>query len=683
MFHTLRQKPLIAWLAVLTALFHIYANTLGTLPTLWQNGLHFGLFAFLAFLTVPLKEGAAWKKMDVGLGLLILAATLTALIGENAIYERGVRLTALDWTVATLLILGAIELTRRLTGNIIPILIILALTYVGFWGGWLSGVFRFSGLSWETLIFRSIYGDDAIFGTIAAISATYVFMFILFGAFLLKSGAGDFIVDLARALAGRFVGGPGIVAVFASALTGTISGSAVANTVSTGVITIPLMKRSGFRPEFAAGVEAAASTGGQLMPPIMGAGAFVMAATTGISYGTIALMAILPALLYFASVIFFVRIEARKVSADIPAEAEADAPNLADVMREGGIVFLIPVVVLIGILIAGFTPTYAAGAGIIAAVATSWLTKKHAMGLEEIFDALELGSRNMVMTAVLLCAVGLIVNVIATTGLGPTFSLMISSWASGNLLIALALIALASLVLGMGLPVTASYIVLGTLSAPALYGMILDAQLTQMLVSGEIAEEVKVFFVMGSPASADLLAGPMLRAEASGLLDALPPELMSLIRDQVFSPAVAASALLSAHMIIFWLSQDSNVTPPVCLAAFSAAAVAGASPMRSGFAAWRIAKGLYIIPILMAYTALMSGDLMAMLEVTFFALFGLWALTSALEGHAKAPLGWPMRIVFLGLGGALIYPMGWMVHAGIAVALFTANRVSHKNAQHV
>lgn len=203
----LREKPLLSWLAAVAALFHIYANTFGTLPTLWQNGFHFGLFALLAFLTVPLKEGSGWRKLDIALGLLVIAATLAALFGEDAIYQRGVRLTVLDWTVSLALIAAAIELTRRLTGNVIPVLIILALTYVGFWGGWLSGVFRFEGLSWETLIFRSIYGDDALFGTIASISATYVFMFILFGAFLLKSGAGDFIVDLARAWPGALSAG--------------------------------------------------------------------------------------------------------------------------------------------------------------------------------------------------------------------------------------------------------------------------------------------------------------------------------------------------------------------------------------------------------------------------------------------------------------------------------------------
>jgi len=345
-------------------------------------------------------------------------------------------------------------------------------------------------------------------------------------------------------------------------------------------------------------------------------------------------------------------------------------------MREGGLVFLVPIVVLIGVLIAGFTPTYAASAGILASIGASWLTKTHRMGLEQIFDALELGARNMVMTAVLLCAVGLIVNVIATTGLGPMFSLMISEWAGGNLMIALVLIALASLVLGMGLPVTAAYIVLGTLSAPALYHMILEAQLIEMLVNGTVAQEVKMFFVMGAPQSAGLLDGAMSKIDALALVQTLPPELLMLINDQAFSPAALTAALLSVHMIIFWLSQDSNVTPPVCLAAFSAAAVATADPMKTGFTAWRIATGLYVIAVLVAYTPLMSGDLAAMFEVTLFALFGLWALTTALEGYAKGPIGWPFRAVFLALGVGLLCPLGAVVHTGLTVVLIAANQLS-------
>lgn len=654
----LKSRSFLSWYAILIALFHIYANTLGTFPTLLQNGLHFGLFAALAFALNPLREGAHWKRLDLVAGATVLAAAVLALIFENAIYDRGVKLSLVDWALAFLLIVAAIELTRRLTGNVIPILILIALTYVGIWGAWMPGVFRFEGLSWETLIFRSIYGDDALFGTIAGISATYVFMFILFGAFLLKSGAGDFIIDMARALAGRYVGGAGLVAVFASGLTGTISGSAVANTVSTGVITIPLMKRSGFRKEFAAGVEAASSTGGQLMPPIMGAGAFVMASTTQIPYGTIALMAILPASLYFASVAFFVRIEARKSHAELNEEG---TETFKEVLARGGLVFFIPISVLIGLLIAGFTPTYAAGAGIIATVVSSWFGKDGAMKIPDILDALELGSKNMVMTAVLLCAVGLIVNVIVTTGLGPTFSLMINSWAGGNLLIAMALIAIASLVLGMGLPVTAAYIVLGTLSAPALYQLILQAELIDLLMAGNVAEEVKMLFAMGNPQSAGLLEGAMSRADATALLASTSPEFLSLINDQAFDASALMYALLAAHMIIFWLSQDSNVTPPVCLAAFSAAAIAKSPPMKTGFAAWRIAKGLYIIPILMAYSPLMSGDWLLMLQTFTFALAGLWALTSALEGHARLPLNPALRLIYTVIGLILIVPLGWMV----------------------
>ncbi len=263
-------------------------------------------------------------------------------------------------------------------------------------------------------------------------------MFILFGAFLVRSGAGEFIIDIARCIAGRLIGGPGFVAVLASGLTGTISGSAVANTVSTGVITIPLMKRAGFDPKVAGGVEAAASTGGQIMPPIMGAGAFVMSTYTQIPYLDIVAVAFLPAIMYFLSVAFFVRIEAKRRRV---RQVDDAAPRLATVLKRGGIAFVLPVTLLIVLLVRGFTPTYAAGVAILAVIAASWLTP-HRMGVRAVLDALALGARNMVTTAVLLVAVGLIVNVIATDGIGNTFSLMISQWADGSLLIALVLIAL-------------------------------------------------------------------------------------------------------------------------------------------------------------------------------------------------------------------------------------------------
>ncbi|CCQ73180.1 TRAP transporter fused permease subunit [Magnetospira sp. QH-2] len=464
-----QQSPrgrLLTVLGVGISLLHIWFNVVTLLPNLWQNSLHFAGFALMAVILYPVKRdgGKPWRTFDGLVGIVAAFSAIYMVWMEDAIYDRGVRLALPEWILGTILILIAIELTRRTTGWIIPILILLALSYVGWWGGIIDGVFKFAGLSSETILFRSVYGDDALFGNIARISSTYVFMFILFGAFLLRSGAGEFVIDMARAVAGKTVGGPGLVAVMASGLMGTISGSAVANTASTGVITIPLMKKAGFPGKFAAGVEASASTGGQLMPPIMGAGAFVMATYTQISYNTIVLVSILPAILYFATVAFFVRIEARRSHA---TQIESETVSLGQIMRQGGLSFVVPVSVLIGLLIYGFTPTYAAGLSILAVIAASWLGPNR-MGPMAVIEALALGARNMVMTAVLLCAVGLIVNVIATTGIGNTFSLMITQWAGDSLVIAIVLIALASLVLGMGLPVTAAYIVLGTLSAPAL-----------------------------------------------------------------------------------------------------------------------------------------------------------------------------------------------------------------------
>lgn len=665
-------------LALTISAWHIWANLFGTVSTLYQNGFHFAGFALLCTLTLPMAK-QDWARTppmraaDIGLGLLISGSAIFMVLRENAIYDRGVRLAPEEWVAGGILILGAIELTRRTTGWIIPCLIVLALTYVGWWGDMIDGVFRFGGLSWETLLFRSIYGDDAIFGTIARISSTFVFMFILFGAFLLKSGAGEFIIDLARCIAGRFIGGPGFVAVLASGLTGTISGSAVANTASTGVITIPLMKRSGLPPVFAGAVEASASTGGQLMPPIMGAGAFVMAATTLIPYTQIVVVGILPALLYFATVMFFVRINAKRWNAT--ALSAETAPALMDVLRRGGPAFIIPVATLLVLLVRGYTPTYAAGMGIGACVIASWLTP-HRMGPRLILEALELGARNMVLTAVLLCSVGLIVNVIATAGIGNTFSLMITDWAGGNLFLAIVLVALASLVLGMGLPVTAAYIVLGTLSAPALTQLILQSQLIGMLADGTLPAAAQPFFALAAPEALAELAAPMAAEAAQALVQALPPEVMRPIFEASLAPAALTAALLSAHMIVFWLSQDSNVTPPVCLAAFTAAAIAEAPAMRTGFAAWKIAKGLYLVPLLFAYTPLLGGDWPVMIEIAFFAFFGLWAIGAAIEGHWEAPLPPLMRLGVLGAGLTLMWPLDRPFHLAAMAAfllLFALN----------
>ncbi|MEL6436274.1 MAG: TRAP transporter fused permease subunit [Pseudomonadota bacterium] len=674
-----RGLPLaILFIAVIISATHVWMNSFGNVSTLFQNGFHYAGFALLCALVTPIStadwaKGGVVRALDIAFGVAVACAAIYVVLAETAVYDRGVRLIWTDWLAAGLCIAGALEFTRRTTGWIIPFLIVAALTYIAFWGQYVPGVFRFAGLSLETITFRAMYGDDAMFGTIARISSTFVFMFILFGAFLLKSGAGDFIVDISRVVAGRFIGGPGFVAVMASGLTGTISGSAVANTASTGVITIPLMKRAGFPKHFAGGVEAASSTGGQLMPPIMGAGAFVMASFTQIPYTTIVTVSILPAILYFATVGFFVRIEAKRSNAT--ALADEDGPGLWEVFRNGGPSFLIPVGLLIGLLVSGYTPTYAAGFAILTCIAASWLTPNR-MGPARIVEALELGARNMIMTGVLLCAVGLIVNVITTAGIGNTFSLMISQWSDGSLIIAIVLVALASLVLGMGLPVTAAYIVLGTLSAPALNQLILQGQLVDMIAAGTLPEAAKPIFMLAIPDQIAALSAPMSIAEARQIIAAVPPESLTLVTGQAFDPAALTLALLSAHMIIFWLSQDSNVTPPVCLAAFTAAAIAESPPMKTGIAAWKVAKGLYFVPLLFAYTPLLSGNWPEMLEIFAFALPGLWAVSAAIQGHWENHLNPIERVLVLMVGATLMWPIGGLVHLvalGAFVALFVWN----------
>lgn len=660
-------------LAIVIAVSHLYFNTFSTLSELWTSALHFGMFGLLCALTMPLvrAKSASTRRLVFALDLLMGLAALGCafyLIGfEDALYARGVNFSTADWVVSVTAVALILEFARRTTGWFIPVLCIVALTYVAWWGQYVDGLFNFPGLTWETVLFRSYMGGQGMLGSIARISWTYVFMFILFGAFLVKSGAGDFIVELARCAAGRFVGGPGFVAVFASGLMGSVSGSSVANTVSTGVITIPLMRKAGFPARFAAGVEAAASTGGQLMPPVMGAGAFIMASYTQVSYLTIIAVAALPALLYFLSVAMFVRIEAKRSYA-VKLDDENN-PTLKDVLKDGWH-YLLPLVVLVAALVYGFTPTYAAGIAIVSVIVASWLSSKPMMP-KDILEAMVQGTRNIATTAVLLITVGLIVNVVSTTGIGNTFSLMITDWAGGSLLITLTLVALASLILGMGLPVTAAYIVLATLSAPAIYNLIAQSQLLDLLVSGNLPEQARSIFMLAAPDKLALLNAPMDMATAQQLLAVVPESFSTQLLEQALSPHAISMALVSAHMIIFWLSQDSNVTPPVCLTAFAAAAIAGTPQMRTGFTAWKIAKGLYIVPLLFAYSPLISGDLGEMLRVFAFGLFGVYAIIAGLEGFLEHKLSWWVRLLMFPVGTLMLWPHDalWLDFAGLVIFL--------------
>ncbi|WP_016856220.1 TRAP transporter permease [Halomonas smyrnensis] len=668
--------PCLTAFAIVIACVHLYFNTFSTLSTLWTSALHFGLFGALCALAVPLarpqKAGArrAVFAIDIVLAVAAIGCAGYLMVFENALYERGVTFIASDWIVSILAVGLILEFARRTTGWFIPVLCVIALTYVAWWGQYVGGVFNFPGLSWETVLFRSYIGGEGMLGSIARISWSYVFMFILFGAFLVKSGAGAFIIELARCAAGRFIGGPGFVAVFSSGLMGSVSGSAVANTVSTGVITIPLMRKAGFPARFAAGVEASASTGGQLMPPVMGAGAFIMASYTQVSYLTIIGVAALPALLYFLSVAMFVRIEAKRSNAQ--HLDDPDAPRLGEVLKNGWH-YLLPLIVLVAALVYGFTPTYAAGIAIVSVIVASWLSQQP-MTPKLIVEALVQGTRNMITTAILLITVGLIINVVSTTGIGNTFSLMITDWAGGSLLLTIVLIAIASLILGMGLPVTASYIVLATLSAPALYNLMAHDQLVDLLVAGNLPEQAKAIFMLAAPDQMQALAAPMSPAEAQSLLEAVPDTFNSQLYEQALSPHFLTMSLVAAHMVIFWLSQDSNVTPPVCLTAFAAAAIAGTPQMRTGLTAWKIAKGLYIVPLLFVWSPLITGTPLEMTLVFAMALFGIYAIIAGLEGYLEHELTWWLRLLMFPIGALMLWPHGMLaidlVGLGIFLAIF-------------
>ncbi len=683
---TARPWPYALTLALvcLFAIWHVVTNLWLNEPGRWQNVIHFAGFAFIACASALPTDTSRSSRLRYWLnalfGVAIALAALWIAYAEDGVYERTLSMTGqswqfttLDWIAGFLVIGGAIELTRRLTGWIIPILVALSLAYILFLGELLPGAFRAASLPLDDVLFRSLYNDEGMFGIITTISSSNITLFMIFGAFLVVSGASDFVIELSKVVAARFRGGAAFVAVISSALTGTISGSAIANTASTGVITIPLMKSNGFRPRFAAGVEAASSTGGQLMPPIMGAGAFVMASYTGIPYATIVTVSVVPAILYFLSVAFIVRIEAIKYDIGTEQVAAMDPVKI----RAGVLNFVLPLAVMTTMLVSGKTPGFAAGYAIGTLIVVSFFTPNR-MGPKNITRALALGIKTSTMTAILLVAVGLINNAVTTSGLANTFALMIAQWSQGSLFIAIALIALASLILGMGLPVTAAYIVLSILSAPALAGMLADGVVLLQLVDGIQDPAVAALFALvDSPHVANVSTG-MSVAAANELLSAIPFDLAVVIRPALVDATAMTGYLLTAHLIVFWLSQDSNVTPPVCLAAFTAAGIAGSRPMATGVESWKIAKGLYIVPLLFAYTPLVHGSPAEILQIGFFALFGIYAVNAIIQNYAEAPLHWWAYAVLPLAGLASFIPLSLMVNClgaiGVMAVIYAGRR---------
>lgn len=628
-------KKSIYLIAVLSSLFHLWVNTIGVIPEIKRNAMHFIFMLLLGFFLYPggKKEPGRYKRLDVLFIILTISCGGYLIFFENALHARNEVMILTDIIFAFISVIILFEATRRTAGITIPVISIIFISYALFLGKYFEGIWNFPGVTFTRLMYRMYFAPDGIFGSIATISSTFVILFVIFASFLLYSGAGEFIIKMALALMGKRVGGPAKIAIFASGIMGSISGSAVANTAATGSITIPMMKKVGFKPEFAAAVEASASTGGQILPPIMGAGAFIMSQWTGISYVKIAIIAFIPALLYYLTIAFYIHLRAKKRNLGVLKESEL--PSIGATLKEGWH-FNLPVVILIVLLIYGFTPTFAAAIGIVCVIVASFVNKNTRMSFNSILDALALGSINMVTTGIILLCAGIIVEVIILTGLGLKLSMFITSMAGNSLFFTLILVALASTILGMGLPVTAAYIVLAVLAAPSIL---------TLMNSHYIAQHFSI-------ALEDAL-NPQI---AQGLLSLVPKDVIS-------------SSLLAAHLSIFWFSQTSNVTPPVCLAAYSAAAIADGNPIKTGFKSLELSIGLYIIPFLFIYTPILfNGPLIYTIETIIAAAFGLLSLAACFEGYYLIILNKGSRFLFGLIGLLFLLPI--LICHTIAYTLF-------------
>ncbi|MDX5364438.1 MAG: TRAP transporter fused permease subunit [Pseudazoarcus pumilus] len=523
---------------------------------------------FMAVL-VPLDQWLArrFQQAPTASDLILVAAVVVSVVYwisqfEALNYRAGAE-NQLDKMIGIVGVLLSLEVCRRVLGWSITLVGIGAIAF-GLFGPYLPELFAHRGFSFDRLAISLFITTNGVFGVMAGVLATYVILFIFFGAFLQKSGAGKFFIDLPLAIAGRSTGGPAKVAVMSSALFGSVSGSAIANTVASGAFTIPMMKRAGFKPHVAGAIEPAASIGGAFLPPIMGAGGFLMAELTGLPYTQIMLYALGPAILYFLAVFCMVHFDAAKNG----LHGMDDVPDWRQVLRHGWF-YSLPLVIITALMMMGRSPGNAAFWATLSCIAVSWVHKDTRMGPKEIWEAILVGARNTLVIGSTVGVIGIIVGVISLTGMGLKFSDLIIQMAGNSLLLAVVLIAIASLVLGMGVPVTASYLIIAVLAVPALgeYGV----------------------------------------------------------------------SMIAAHMIVYWLSQDSNITPPVCVAAYAGAAIAKADPWKTGWTSFKFAKMLYVTPLLFAYVPgiLLEGSGFDIFTAFFSATLGTIAFGALAMGYLR------------------------------------------------
>jgi TRAP transporter 4TM/12TM fusion protein len=448
-------------IAVAMSLYHMYVAAFGPPEALIFRGTHLLFAMTLVFLLFPLRPGrAAWRLWDLALLAAGWAAVLHIFLNYQYFIGRIIYiddLTTADRVYAVLAVVVILEGTRRVIGWALPLTALAFLVYAA----------GFTRVTPDVLMEQLYLSTEGIFGSTLGVSAAYVMLFVLFGAFMEKSGTGKLFMDFALSITGHTAGGPGKVAVVSSALFGTVSGSAVANVMVDGPITIPLMKRTGFRPPFAAAVESVASTGGQIMPPVMGAAAFVMAEFLAVPYAQVALWALIPAVFYFLAVFLAVHFEAKRHGlAGVPRD---QLPRLGAVMLLRGHLFLPVLVVLFGLML-GYSAPLCALAGTLACLPAALARKatREGIGWHSVVEGLEDGARNTLAVAMACASAGIVIGCVTITGLGITFTQVVIALAQNSLVLALVLTALAGIVLGMGMPTTPAYIVMVSLLVPAL-----------------------------------------------------------------------------------------------------------------------------------------------------------------------------------------------------------------------
>ena len=584
------QGKLVAFIAIAMSTFHFYTSGFGLLLAQKQGAVHLAFTLCLVFLLYPATSKQSKTNgipfYDFILAAMGVSAAMYLVVFFNDLTTRAGLPTQTDLIMGFILIVTLLEATRRISNPVLPCLALTALLYCYF-GRSLPAIIAHRGFSIPRIVNHMYLGTEGIFGTPLEVSSTFVFMFILFGSVLEKTGLGKFIIDLSMALAGWSTGGPAKVAVVSSALMGTVSGSSVANVCTTGMFTIPLMKSVGYEPYFAGAVEAVASTGGQIMPPVMGAGAFIMAQFLGVPYIEVALMAVVPALLYYFAVMVQVHFEATRLG--LKGIPWAQLPPLWPLLKSKGFL-LLPLVAIIYFLLAGFTPLRAAFNGILVSFALSWLNKETRLTPERILEAFQSGARGAIGVACACATVGMVVGMGTLTGLALRIANAIVTLAGGSKILTLFYTMLASIILGTGLPTTANFIVTSTMAAPAL-------------------------FKLGVPAKA-------------------------------------------AYMFVFYFGIAADLTPPVALAAYAGAGIAGSDPMKTGLTAFKLALAGFLVPYVYVYNPMLlfiDVETLPMIQAIFTALLGVFLLSMFTIGYFKAPMPWYLRIIaFAGALGLLI-----------------------------